>query len=334
MLTRRHALQLGIAGLGSLLTAPAVLAQTRPRLKVRYSEVIRSVFYAPAYVAMAKGYFSDAGLEVELATANGPDKLMAALLGGSADVGLVGPDAAIYVLNSKSPTKVRVFSGLTATDGFMLVGRDKVEKFDWSILKGKEVLAGLPGGTPLVFLQAALRLNGIDPLKDLKLVTNVAPPARIGSWIAGQNQFATFAEPDASQLELDGKAHFLASIGQTIGPADYTTFVATDTYLTANPEAVQAWTNAIAKAQKWVATSQAADIAEAVKSYFPGIAPTALVAGIERYKRLKIWKSTPVIEASAIDRLQDVLVQGNVLGEAKRVKFTDLVRSEFASKAG
>ena len=61
--------------------------------------------------------------------------------------------------------------------------------------------------------------------------------------------------------------------------------------------------------------------------------PKALNAAAERYRRLKIWKSTPVIEPRPIDKFQDILVQGNVLNTAKRVKFQDLVLSEFANKA-
>jgi NitT/TauT family transport system substrate-binding protein len=333
MLTRRHAVQVALAAIGSPSATRGVQAQRKPLVKVRYSEVIRSVFFAPAYVAIAKGFFEETGLDIALTTANAPDRLIAGLLGGSADIGLVGPDAAIYVLNSESPTKARIFCGLTATDGFMLVGREKVDKFDWGTPKGKEILAGLPGGTPLMFLQAALRLNGLDPLKDVKLVTNVAPPARVGSWLAGQNQYATFAEPDASQLELDGKAYFLASIGQTVGFADYTAFIATDRYISDNPDVVQGWTDAIYNALQWIAVAPVADIVETLKPYFPGITTVALTAGVERYRQLKMWKTTPVIDPSAIEKFQDILVQGNVLGPAKRVTFADLVRAEFASRA-
>ena len=46
----------------------------------------------------------------------------------------------------------------------------------------------------------------------------------MGSWLAGQNQYAIFMDPDAAQLEIDGKGYVLASIGQTVGPADYTTW--------------------------------------------------------------------------------------------------------------
>jgi NitT/TauT family transport system substrate-binding protein len=335
MLNRRRAVQGGLAALGSLsVAAPFPLrAQGKPPVKIRYNEVVRSLLYAPAYVAITKGYFKEAGFDVTLATAQGGDKSVAALLSNSADIALIGPEAAIYVQNSDSPTKIPIFCGLTATDGFMLVSREKIDKFDWKMLKGKEILGFRPGSTPLLFLEAALRQNGIDPLKDIKLNNNVAIPARVGSWIAGQNQFAIFIEPDASQLELDGKAHFLASIGETVGPADYTTFMATDKYIKENPAVIQTWTDTIYKAQKWTASQPAAEVAKAITDFFPGVKPEALTAAAERYRKLNIWKSTPKIDAKAIDKFQDILVQGNVLENAKRVKFETLVLTEFANKA-
>jgi NitT/TauT family transport system substrate-binding protein len=334
MLDRRSVLQIGLAALGSLsIASRGVRAQPKPAVKVRYSEVVRSMLYAPAYVAITKGFFREAGLDVALTTAQGGDKSVAALLSNSADIALIGPETAIYVQNSESPTKIPIFCGLTATDGFMLIGREKVEKFDWQQLKGRQILSNRPGSTPDLFLEAALRQNGIDPIKDVKLVNNVAIPARMGAWLAGQNQYAIFIEPEASQLEMDGKAHFLASIGQTVGPVDYTTFMATDKYMRENPTVVQAWTNAIYKAQRWTASAQPSEIARAIEQFFPGVNPQALVAGADRYRKLNIWKSLPLIEAKAIDKFQDILVQGNVLEPAKRVKFQDVVRTEFASKA-
>ncbi len=334
MLDRRRVLEGGLATFGSLsVSVPRAFAQAKPPIKIRYNEVVHSILYAPAYVAMAKGYFTEAGLDVAMTTANGGDKSMAALLSDGADVALIGPETAIYVQISDSPTKARIFCGLTATDGFMLVGREKVDKFDWKMLKGKEILGFRPGSTPLLYLEAALRKNGLDPQTDVKLNNNVGIPARVGSWIAGQNQYAIFIEPDASQLEIDGKAHFLASIGETVGFADYTAFMASEKYIRDNPATVQSWTNAILKAMKWTEKAPAAEIAKTLEPFFPGVNPKALLGAAERYQRLKIWKTTPVIEPAAIEKFQDILVQGHVLDPAKRVKFQDLIVTEFASKA-
>jgi NitT/TauT family transport system substrate-binding protein len=335
MFDRRRALQTGLATLGSLsVTAPLrAFAQNKPRVKVRYNEVVRSILYTPAYIALAKGFFEEAGMDVTMATAQGGDKSVAVLLSNNADIALIGPEAAIYVQISDSPTKIPIFCGLTATDGFMLVGREKVDKFNWNMLKGKEILGFRPGSTPLLYLEAALRQNGLDPQKDVKLMNNVGIPARVGSWLAGQNQYAIFIEPDASQLELDGKAHFLASIGETVGMADYTTFMATDKYIRENPETIQNWTNAIYKGMKWTASAPIPDLVKTLEEFFPGVNPKALAGGAERYRRLKIWKTSPVIDPPAMEKFQDILVQGHVLDAAKRVKFQDLVITEFANKA-
>jgi NitT/TauT family transport system substrate-binding protein len=245
----------------------------------------------------------------------------------------MGPEAAIYVLNSDSTVKARIFCGLTATDGFMLVGRNKVDKFEWSTLKGKDILGFRPGSTPLLFFEEAMRMNGVDPDTDVKLTNNVAIPARVGSWLSGQNEYGIFIEPDAAQLELDHKGYVLASIGATVGPADYTSFMATDKYIAANPAVLQSFTDTIYRAQKWTAAASAADIVKAVSPFFPGIAAEAMTVAIARYQKLKIWKDTPVIEPKPIERFQDVLVHGHVLDADKRVKFDDLIRTQFASNA-
>jgi NitT/TauT family transport system substrate-binding protein len=334
MLNRRQALQAGIA-LGALCVATpfGALAQGKPPVKIRYSEVVRAIYYVPTYVAMTKGFFRDAGLDVALTTAQGGDKSVAALLSNSVDIALAGPESSIYVQNSDSPTKIPIFGVLTNADGAMLVGREKVEKFDWQQLKGKEILSIRPGSTPDLFLEAALRLNGIDPTRDVKLVNNVANPARMGSWLAGQNRYAIFQEPDASQLELDGKAHFLASVGEAVGHMDCTSFMATDKYIRDNPEVIQAWTNAIYRAQQWTASAPISEIAKAIEPFFPGVNQQAVAAGIERLRRFNIWKSTPKIDPSSLEKLQDILVQGRVLEPDKRVKFADVMRPEFGNAA-
>jgi NitT/TauT family transport system substrate-binding protein len=334
MLDRRRVVQGGLAAVGSLsVAARRAVAQPKAPVKIRYNEVVRSTLYAPAYVAMTEGYFAKAGLDLTMTTAQGGDKSMAALLSGAADIALIGPETAIYVQTSDSPTKVRIFCGLTSTDGFMLVGRDKAEPFDWKTLKGKEILGFRPGSTPLLFLEAALRKNGIDPDKDVKLLNNIGVPARVGAWLAGQGQYGIFIEPDASQLELDGKAHFCASIGETVGFADYTAFMATEKYIHDNPAIIQSWTDAIYQGMKWTAKESAPGIAVVLSQYFPGVSAHALIGAAQRYQRLKIWKSTPVIEPAAIERFQDVLVQGHVLDANKRVKYADLVVTQFADKA-
>ena len=106
MLDRRCVIQGPLAAGTFTLAAPRIpRAQKKPLAKVRYNEVVRSVLYVPAYVAITNGYFEEQGIEQTLATAQGGDKSMAALLSNAADIALMGPEGAIYVLTSDSPTK-------------------------------------------------------------------------------------------------------------------------------------------------------------------------------------------------------------------------------------
>ncbi|HDK7158324.1 TPA: ABC transporter substrate-binding protein [Clostridium botulinum] len=41
--------------------------------KVRLNEVVRSVFYAPMYVAINEGIFKEEGIEIDLSTGQGAD---------------------------------------------------------------------------------------------------------------------------------------------------------------------------------------------------------------------------------------------------------------------
>ena len=50
--------------------------------KITLSEVAHSIFYAPQYVAIEKGFFEEEGIDIELVNAGGADKVMTALLSG------------------------------------------------------------------------------------------------------------------------------------------------------------------------------------------------------------------------------------------------------------
>ncbi|WP_440588256.1 ABC transporter substrate-binding protein [Bordetella genomosp. 1] len=330
-----------LASLGRWLCAAALLCASgaasaaealNPPVKVRYEEVVRSILYVPKYVALSQGYFKEAGLDVAMKTSQGTDKGMTALLSGSADIVLIGPEASIYVQNSESPVKPRIFAGLTATDGFFLLSRKPVEKFDWSMLKGKEIIGFRPGSNPIVFLETALRKHGVDPQKDVKLLNNIGIPARAGAWMAGQGEYGIFLEPEAGELVRNGKGHIVASVGHEVGQVDYTVFTATDKYIRDNPKVIQAWTDAVARAEKYVQATPAATLAPQVASFFPGMDQAGIVDAIERYKQYQIWKTAPLVTPQAMNQLQDMLVASAVMKESARVKYEDVVIADFANK--
>ena len=71
------------------------------RTKVTLAEVAHTIFYAPQYVAIEKGYFKEVGIDIELILTAGADKVTAAVLSGDADIGFCGSEGTIYVYNAK-----------------------------------------------------------------------------------------------------------------------------------------------------------------------------------------------------------------------------------------
>lgn len=78
-------------------TVPTAFAgcDNNGKTTVRLNEVTHSIFYAPLYIAINNGYFGEENIEIKLANGGGADKVMTAVISGSADIGLMGPEATI-----------------------------------------------------------------------------------------------------------------------------------------------------------------------------------------------------------------------------------------------
>ena len=114
--------------------------------KVTLNEVAHSIFYAPQYVAIEKGYFKNEGLDMTLITGFGADKTMTAVISGEADIGFMGAEASIYAYQEGATDPVINFAQLTQRAGNFLVAREEMPDFKWEDLKGRKVLGGRKGG--------------------------------------------------------------------------------------------------------------------------------------------------------------------------------------------
>ena len=114
--------------------------------KVTLNEVAHSIFYAPQYVALENGYFTQEGIDLELVTGYGADKTMAAVISGDAQIGFMGAEASVYAYQEGATDPVVNFAQLTQRAGNFLVAREEMPDFKWEDLKGKKVLGGRKGG--------------------------------------------------------------------------------------------------------------------------------------------------------------------------------------------
>ena len=299
--------------------------------KITLNEVTRSVFYAPQYVAINQGFFEEEGIKLEVTTGQGADKVMTAVISGQADIGFSGPEACIYVYNEGKEDYAVVFAQLTKRDGSFLVGRQPEPDFKWENLKGKYIIGGRKGGVPEMTLEYVLRKHNLEPNVDLTVDTSVQFAVMAGAFTGGTGDYVALFEPTATMLEKEGKGYVLESIGQESGEIPYTAYYAKKSFIEKNGDLIQRFTNAIYKGQKWVDSHSPREIAEALKDFFPDTDVDTLENVAKRYKDIDAWNKDPVMKESALELLQVVMEEANVLD--KRAPYDKIVTTEFAERA-
>ena len=298
--------------------------------KVRLGEVTHSVFYAPQYAAIALGYFEDEGIEIELSNLQGADKVMSALLSNQIDIGFCGPEASIYVYNEGREDYPQVFAQMTQRDGSFLVGKEKVDEFNWDQLKGKTVIPGRRGGVPYMTFEYLLKEKGLNPETDLILDDSIQFSLMAGAFSGSDAEYVTLFEPTASMIEAEEKGYILTSVGEETGDIPYTAYCAKSSYIAENEELIKKFTKAITKGLKWVEEHTSDEIAELIVDSFPDTDVAMLSSSVERYKSIDAWKIDPAMTKESFERLQDIMVEAGEL--EVRAPFEKIVNNTFCDK--
>ena len=294
--------------------------------KVRLAEVTHSSFYAPLYVAIENGYFEEEGIDLELILTPGADKVSAAVLSNDVEIGFAGAESAIYVYNQEESDYLRIFSGLTKRDGQFIVARDNYEDFSLEDLYGKEILVGRSTGMPALNFLNGLKNMGID-IDKININYSVEFAALSGSFIGGTGDFVNLFEPNATSLEENGYGHVVASVGVMSGEVPYTAFYARKSYIEENPEIIEGFTKAIAKAITYTLENDATKVAEDIIDQFPDTDVSELALMIDRYKEYDCWLENPFVSEELFTNLEDFLIDFDLLSDY--VPYEDLVNNFY-----
>ncbi len=309
--------------------------KTNKLTKVTLSEVTHSIFYAPQYVAITKGYFEEEGLKIDLVNAGGADRVMASLLSKDADIGFSGPEATIYVYNNGQSDYMINFAQLTQKDGSFIVGREKDPSFSLEKLRGKSILGGRLGGVPEMTLEYVIKKQGLTVSrtgfdKDVYVRTDIQFNAMAGSFVNGEGDYSTLFEPTATSLEKAGKVHVLASVGQFSDYIPYTSYYVTKSYMEKNPLIIEKFTKAIYKGQQFVTNSTDQEVATELQKTFNDLSIDELTTIVKRYREADVWCKTPYFSEKGLNTLMDVMEEAKEL--SKRAPFDKIVNNNFVEK--
>jgi NitT/TauT family transport system substrate-binding protein len=326
-----------LAALG--LVAAQAGAQTLEKTKLTIGVGGKPLlYYLPLTIAETRGFFKEAGLQVETNDFGGGSRALQALLGGSVDV-VTGAYEHTIRMQTKGQD-VRAVLELGRFPGIVLaVKKDKAAQIRTPAdLKGMKIGVTAPGSSTNFFVNFLMAKAGVNP-KDAAFIGVGTGLSAVAAIKRGEIDAIANLDPVISKLETDGDVVIMADTRTEAGtraifggsnPAAVV-YLKND-FIEKNPNTTQAIVTAFHKALTWIAAASPDDIAKAVpETYYLGdrdLYVRAVKASLETYSR------TGIIQLEGMKSALGMLKEFD--DELKNVKDEDLPKTfvdRFARKA-
>ena len=327
-----------LAALLTFISCFAVACGSSSTNTIRISEVTRSVFYAPLYIAYNQGYFAEEGLNITFDVANGSDAVMTALVSKNADVGLLGPEAVVYIHNRNADKIPKVFAQLTACDGSFLMSRTQLDNFSWEDLRGTTIIGGRRAGLPAMSLEYALKEAGLKPGNalgdDVDTVLNLDVDFALttATFLAGTGDYVTAFEPTASTMVANNGCYILTSVSTGSGSIPFTAFASMDNYLSKNQTKIEKFIRALKKGRDFMLSATDAQLVASLKPSFSTTDDSILVSSVRNYISIGAYADSFVLSEQSWTKLQDVIQSAGEL--TARVAYTKAIDCSYVSAMG
>jgi NitT/TauT family transport system substrate-binding protein len=226
--------------------------------------------YLPVIVADRKGFFKDEGLDVEISAFSGGSKALEALMGGSLDM-VSGAYSNTLTMAAKGQRLVEFVEQIRCPGFAVEVSKRKLAAFHGlADLKGMNIGVSAPGSSTHMVLNYVLAKNGVDP-SDVSVIGVGTSAGAVAAMRSGQIDAIINSDPVLTILEQNGDAKDVvdmrtpATSGDAFGgPYPEASVYATAAFVAKNPRTVQAVTNAVVRAERWMAAATPDQIADAL----------------------------------------------------------------------
>jgi NitT/TauT family transport system substrate-binding protein len=289
-------------------------------------ENFRALFYAPFYAAQAIGAYAAEGVGVTLCASPDPASTAAALHAGAADVMWGGP-LRVLLTHARDPASDLVcFCDVVQRDPFFIVGRTERPDFRCADLLGLRFASVAEVPTPWLCLQDDLRRAGVDPAA-LSRVSGPSMAENAAALRAGALDAVQLFQPHAEDLLASGAGHLWYAAASR-GLTAYTTLVTRRAVIAERRDELLAMVRAMRRTLRWVAATDATDIALALREFFPDIPRELFAAAIARYQALDLYAADPLMPRAGFERLKAAMLSGGAL--SRDIPFEDCVDMSLA----
>ena len=293
------------AALITLLMATPALAEGK---KVTLSQAFQSMLYLPLYVAIDEGFFTQQGLDLTKETAGAPTVALSAVISGSAQFSIHGPEWTAIAASKGAPVNVvaNVVNGAA-----VWIATSPDFKFD-SIkdLKGQKVITGLMPTTSTSLFMKLLKENGMDAKSDVEMI-QVALGTEPGPFVAKQADIAVMYEPGLDQVVAKGMK-VVFGFPKTYGAYAFSAVTARNDV---DPDTAQRVVNGMEMAMRFMAKNEAKTV-EIAKKEFPTLDPTVVEAAVKRMLADGVYPPSVDISPEALKVSMDTQIAlGNLSGQ-------------------
>ena len=287
-------------------------AQSAPTQHIVVNEALRTLLYIPIYHAKQRGYFKDAGLDVEIVTGGTATAAFSAMLNGEADFAVADP---MYVpISQQKGSDTRVIAQIVARIAVWGVAKDAgLPANDSAALKGRKISTHQRPMTAYTYAVKTLREAGLDPEKDVTLITG-APGSELAAFNSGEAEVMFSLEPNTSRAMLKG-AKLIRSFPADLGDQVFTGLMTRGDVLTGKRAAAVALVRGIQRAMDDLQANPEAALATA-KVFFPQVEEDVIKAAMKRLVDEQVMPKTIAISAASWDKAVKVRVEAGDLQKA------------------
>ena len=246
--------------------------------KIRTAIPQANLNYLSVFVADAKGFFREEGLDNETIVISGPLSI-AALLSGDVDFSGAGGSGMRAALKG-APVKGIMFQADKVT--FYLVTDPSIKSA--ADLKGKKVAIGTPGDTQDRIITMFVERGGLSAKDIVRIAMGADTNTRVMALKTGAAQ-ATTVDPGGMVFALKEGLHSLAFLGDLF-PMPFQGFVTTEKKIRENPGQIKRWLKAVIRGLMFVREKPEESVELGIKKLQLGNATRAMmVEGTTNYLR-------------------------------------------------
>jgi NitT/TauT family transport system substrate-binding protein len=302
-------LTLGLSACGSLPSASDAGALTHIRLPTGY---IPNIQYAPFYVAIEKGYFRDAGIEIEFDYSFETDGV--ALVGaGELPFAIVSGEQVLLAREQGLPVKYAM--AWYHQFPVSIVAKTQTGIKTAVDLKGRKI--GLPGlyGASYIGLRAFLFASGI---KESDVTLDSIGFNQVEALVSGQEDaIVVYSANEPIQLRAQGVDIISFNVTDAVNLAS-NGIITNEKTISENPELVRGFIEAVLKGINAAIAnpSEAMDLSKAYipnfKELDPAIQEKILSASMDMWKAKRLGYSDP----AAWENMKNILVEMGLVSKS------------------